>query len=56
MVRVQKEKQAGLNAVDVIGGGYGTLVASMKPAGLLGSLKPLLTLPEVLDPKVWRAG
>ncbi len=56
MVRVQKEKQAGLNAVDVIGGGYGTLVATMKPAGLLGSLNPLLMLPEVLDPKVWRAG
>ena len=56
MVRVQKEKQAGLNAVDVIGGGYGTLVATMKPAGLLGSLNPMLMLPEVLDPKVWRAG
>ncbi len=54
--KVQTEKQAGMYAVDVIGAGIPTLIVTMKPAGLLGSLKPLLILPEVLDPHAWRAG
>lgn len=56
LVRAQKEKQAGLYAVDVFGAGNPTLMITMKPADLLGSVKPLLILPDVLDPKAWRKG
>ncbi len=52
--RVQQEKAAGLSVVDIIGSGGGTTITIMKPAHLLGSLEPLLLLPEVLDPGRWR--
>ncbi len=54
--KVQAEKNAGLLYADVIGDGPGTTMVLMKPQGLLGSLKPLLLLPEVLDPNAWRPG
>ncbi len=54
--KVQTEQRAGMYLADVFGAGNPTLIATMKPAGVLGSLKPLLILPEVLDPKAWRAG
>lgn len=57
MARYQTETRAGLNLADVIAaGGASTLVSMTKPAGLLGEIEPLLALPEVLDPKVWRGG
>lgn len=51
--KVEAEKRAGLQVVDVIGAGGGTLVATMKPAGVLGQIEPLLILPEVIDSKNW---
>lgn len=56
LVKVQSEQRAGLYNVDAFGAGNPTLLITMKPENLLGSLKPLLILPEVLDPKGWRAG
>ncbi len=51
--RADKEKKAGLNAVDVFGAGASTLLTTMKPAGLLSSLEPALVLPEVTEVKYW---
>lgn len=56
LARLQTEKQIGLKVADVIGTGATTLVTTMKPAGILGPLEPLLILPEALDPKAWRGG
>lgn len=54
--RVQQEKTADFNVVDVFGAGGGTLVGIFKPNGLMGNLEPLLISPEVTDAKVWRGG
>ncbi|MDP2719770.1 MAG: extracellular solute-binding protein [Dehalococcoidia bacterium] len=51
--RIQAEKSAGINAVDVIMSGGTTTQTVMKPRGLLGKLDVLLLLPEVTDPKAW---
>ncbi|MBI4331311.1 MAG: extracellular solute-binding protein [Chloroflexi bacterium] len=56
LAKVQAEKRAGLNLADVFGAGGPTLVATMKPEGVLGQLEPLIILPEVLDPGGWMAG
>ncbi len=53
LARVQTEKRAGLYISDVFGVGGITLVATMKPEGLLGPMETLIILPEVLDPRVW---
>ncbi len=50
------EARAGLHLVDVLGAGNQTFINEAKPAGLLGSLKSLLVLPEVLDTKAWVGG
>lgn len=54
MPKVQSEQRAGLYVADVFGAGNSSLLVTMKPQGLLGSIKPLLVLPEVLDPQVWQ--
>ncbi len=56
LVKVQAEQRAGLYNVDIFGAGNPTFLVNMKPEGVLGSLKPSLILPEVLDGKGWRAG
>ncbi len=53
---IQAEQRAGLNLVDVYGQGATTLITNMRSADLLGQIEPLLILPEVSDPKAWRAG
>ncbi len=56
LAKVNTEQRAGLYLADVFGAGAGTIVASMKPAGLLGEIEPLLIHPEVIDGKYWRGG
>ncbi|MBI4334486.1 MAG: extracellular solute-binding protein [Chloroflexi bacterium] len=56
IAKFQAEKRAGLNLVDVFGVGGTTLIASMKPEGLLAPVEPLLILPEVTNAKLWRGG
>lgn len=56
LVKVQAENRAGLYTADVFGAGNPTLLTTMRPAGVLGAVKPLLIIPEVLDPKAWHAG
>ncbi|MBI4331105.1 MAG: extracellular solute-binding protein, partial [Chloroflexi bacterium] len=51
--RLQTEKSAGLYIADVVIAGATVLVVTMKPLGILGSIEPLLVLPEVTDPKAW---
>ncbi len=54
LAKVQAEKRAGLNLVDIFSAGPPTLIATMKPEGVLGSMEPYLILPEVTNPKNWR--
>jgi len=54
--RIVREKRAGLHVVDVIIMGATSLVQSVKPAGALDRIEPVLILPEVLDRKAWRNG
>ncbi len=56
IAKVQAEQRAGLYLADVFGGGVPALPFLMKDAGVLGPVKPLLILPEVLDGKAWRIG
>lgn len=54
--RLTRERDAGIFNADAITAGGTTLTQVMKPIGLLGAVEPLLVLPEVTDPKVWRGG
>ncbi len=56
VAKMQTEQRAGLFLTDVIGAGSGTLMTSLKPASMLGSVEPLLVLPEVKEGKYWRGG
>lgn len=51
--RLQTEKGAGLYIADVVIAGATVLVVTMKPLGLLGTIEPLLMLPEVTNPGAW---
>jgi len=53
LAKVQAEKRAGIYAADVFGAGATTLLASMKPVGVLGNVKASLVLPEVVETKYW---
>lgn len=48
-----RERRAGLYLVDFFMMGLSEALFEMKDAGELNPLKPLLILPEVMDPKVW---
>ncbi|MBI4333233.1 MAG: extracellular solute-binding protein [Chloroflexi bacterium] len=56
LAKVQAERRAGLYLADAFGAGPPTLLVTMKPEGLLGPFEPLLSLPEVTDPKLWIGG
>lgn len=53
LAKVQAEKRAGLYLADAFGAGGPTLIATMKPVEVLGSIEPVLILPEVMDGKLW---
>lgn len=56
LARVKAEKGAGIYAADLFGMGVSPILNNMKPEGLLGPIKPMLILPDVLDPKTWFGG
>ncbi len=56
VARPKEEQRAGLFIADVFGAGTDPFLLSMKPAGMLGPLEPLLILPEVLDSRQWDGG
>ncbi len=53
LAKMQTEKVAGLKIADLYGAGGTTLVATVKPLGLLGRMEPYLILPEVVDVKAY---
>ncbi|MBI4332259.1 MAG: extracellular solute-binding protein [Chloroflexi bacterium] len=54
--KIQAERRAGLYLGDAFIVSLGTLLNSMKPAGLTDSLDSVLFLPEVMDPTAWYKG
>ncbi len=54
--RMLAEQNRGIYNADVVISGGTTGLVTMKPQGLLGRLEPLLFLPEIMDPKLWRTG
>jgi len=54
--RLMAEQRAGVRQVDLLLGGTDTLLGTFKDKGLLQPIRPLLVLPEVLDPAAWFKG
>jgi len=54
--RVQTERSAGIYTFDLFMGGVSTAALVSYPEKLLDPLKPLMILPEVVDPKKWKTG
>lgn len=54
--KLDSESKAGLYFADVINLGGGSALTMLKPNGLLKPFETDLILPEVRDPKAWRAG
>lgn len=54
--KLAAERAAGIFLADLYMGGSTMVWTDMKPRGFVESLEPLLLLPEVVDPKVWRQG
>ncbi len=53
LAKVEAENRAGIFMADMFTGGTSTTLGLMKPKNVLGPIRPLLILPEVLDPKAW---
>jgi iron(III) transport system substrate-binding protein len=54
--RIQAERAAGQYTIDVSLGGPDTVYGTFLPNKWLDPLKPVLILPDVVDPKVWPTG
>lgn len=54
--RLMAEQRAGVRQVDLLLGGTDVLLGTFKDKGLLQPIRPLLVLPEVLDPSAWFKG
>jgi iron(III) transport system substrate-binding protein len=54
--RLGTERRVGINTVDVFLGGVQTVANILYPEKMLDPLKPVLILPEVVDPKKWKGG
>jgi len=54
--RLETERLAGINSVDVFLGGVQTVANVLYPEKMLDPLKPQLILPEVVEPKRWKKG
>jgi len=53
LTRMKAEQQAGLAIPDLLLVGPGPLISSYKQAGMLGNMRDMLVLPEVLDTNIW---
>ena len=51
-----KEREAGINQLDVAIVPPNSAITSMRPAGAWDPIKPVIFRPDVLDDKVWRDG
>jgi len=54
--RILSERRAGLHLADIYWGGAPSIFTDFKPVGAIDPVKPLLVLPEVVDPQVWYGG
>lgn len=54
--RVRTERSAGVHSIDVFLAGPDTTANTLYGEKLVGPLKPLLVLPEVVDPSKWKRG
>ncbi len=54
--RFLKEDQANVAIADALMTGQTTTLVDVKPKGVLAPIPPLVVLPEVTDPKVWKEG
>lgn len=54
--RLMAEQRAGVRQVDLLLGGTDVLLGTFKDKGLLQPIRPLLIMPEVLDPRAWFKG
>jgi ABC-type Fe3+ transport system substrate-binding protein len=54
--RLKLEQQAGLSTIDVFMGGSTTPATVLYPERLIDPVRPVLLLPEVVDPSKWKAG
>lgn len=54
--RLESERQAGINSVDIFLGGIQTVANVLYQEKMLDPVKPTLILPEVVDPRKWKKG
>ncbi len=54
--RLRTERRARVYTVDVAIGGAGTMSRTLYPEKMIDPLKPVLILPEVVDPSKWKTG
>lgn len=51
-----RERQSGMYLADLFMMGASGMLLDLKPAGVLDPIKPMLVLPELVDPKAWWKG
>jgi iron(III) transport system substrate-binding protein len=56
VAKLVRERRANLYLADAVIEGASSQIVNLKGEGILDPLEPALILPEVTDPKVWRAG
>jgi iron(III) transport system substrate-binding protein len=54
--RIRTERQAGIATIDVVLGGIDSMATILHREKMLDPLRPVLILPEVVNPAKWRAG
>jgi len=54
--KIRTERHAGIYSIDILMLGGGTAARVLYPEKMLDPLKPLLILPEVVDPSKWKKG
>ncbi len=54
--KLRVERRVGLSTIDVLFAGITTFIAIIYPGEMLDPLKPVLILPEVVDPSKWKRG
>jgi iron(III) transport system substrate-binding protein len=56
IAKVQTERSAGIYSVDIFMTGVDSTVNTLYPEKLIDPLRPLMILPEVVDPSKWKTG
>jgi iron(III) transport system substrate-binding protein len=54
--KIKTERSAGIYSVDIFMTGVNSTVNTLYPEKLIDPLRPLMILPEVVDPAKWKAG